>query len=202
MLPSFLAQSFPVIDFDYYLWLETRTESKNEYFYGHVYGMAGGSNNHGALSANALVSLATLLSSKRCIVRGSDVRVETPNSNAVFYPDVSVHCNQTLPGKALTTKSPTLIVEILSPSTRNYDLTTKRKEYFLIPSLRHYLLIDSETVAASLFTREEAQVWPKEPLHFSSPTDSIPLSALDIKLKLKDLYRETGLLPTREKSTL
>ena len=134
-------------------------------------------------------------------MRGSDVRVETPNSNAVFYPNVSVHCNQTLPGKALTTKSPTLIVEILSPSTRNYDLTTKRKEYFLIPSLRHYLLIDSETVAASLYSRGEAQVWPKEPRHFASPTDSIPLEALNIKLKLKDFYRETGLLPTRNKSS-
>lgn len=74
-------------------------------------------------------------------------------------------------------KSPILILRILSPSTRNYDLTTKRKEYFLIPSLRHYLLIDSETVSASLFSRKEPQVWPKEPLHFSSPTDSIPLSA-------------------------
>ncbi len=163
--------------------------------------MAGGSNIHGALSANALVSLTRLLAAKRCIVRGSDVRVETPNSNAVFYPNVSVHCNQTLPGKALTTKSPTLIVEILSPSTRNYDLTTKRKEYFLIPSLRHYLLIDSETVAASLYSRGEAQVWPKEPRHFASPTDSIPLEALNIKLKLKDFYRETGILPTRNKSS-
>lgn len=202
MIPSFLAQSFPVIDFDYYLWLETRTESKNEYFYGHVYGMAGGSDNHSALAVAATVAFSRLLASKPCYVRNSELLIETPNSNAAFYPDLSIHCNQKPTGTARAAKSPILILEILSPSTRNYDLTTKRKEYFLIPSLRHYLLIDSETVAASLFTREEAQVWPKEPLHFSSPTDSIPLSALDIKLKLKDLYRETGLLPTRKKSTL
>ncbi len=199
MIPSFLAQSFPVIDFDHYLWLEARSESKNEYFYGHMYGLAGGSDNHSALAVAATVIFSQLLKSKRCYVRNSELLIETPNSNAAFYPDLSIHCNQKPTGTSRSAKSPTLIVEILSPSTRNYDLTTKRKEYFRIPSLRHYLLIDSETVAASLYSREESQIWPKEPLHFSSPSDSIPLTALDIKLK--DLYRETGLLPARKNSS-
>ncbi len=134
MTPSFLAQSFPVIDFDYDLWLEARSESKHEYFYGHVYGKAGGSDHHSALAVAATVAFSRLLASKYCYVRNSELLIETPNSNAAFYPDRSIHCNQKPIGTARAARSPILILEILSSSTRDYDLTTKRKEYFLIPS--------------------------------------------------------------------
>lgn len=188
------ASAFPVIELTEYLWLEERSQTKNEYFYGHVYGMAGGTNSHSALSGAAYFALVQALADGKCLVRNSDFRIETPQSNAVFYPDVSVHCNQTLKAKALTGKAPTLLVEVLSPSTRRYDLTTKRKEYFLIPSLRHYLLLDSEKVEATLFSREETTLWTEEPQKFCSLEESIPLEALGIALSMQALYRDIGVL--------
>jgi Uma2 family endonuclease len=187
------ASAFPVIELKDYFWFEERSESKNEYFYGHVYGMAGGSSAHSALSGAAYVELVQALAGKKCQVRNSDFRIETPQSNAVFYPDVSVHCNQVLEPNALTGKAPTLLVEVLSPSTRRYDLTTKRKEYFLIPSLRHYLLLDSEKVEATLYSRGEAALWAEEPQRVSSLEESIPLEALGIVLSMQALYRDSGI---------
>jgi Uma2 family endonuclease len=191
---SALAKSFPVFDFETYLELELRAPNKNEFYHGHIYAMAGGTNRHHLLCTASLFELSKLLSKRNCFVLPGEAKVETPNTAAVFYPDVSVHCDQKLPLESLTTKSPILVVEVLSPSTRKYDLTTKRKEYFRIPSLRHYLVLDSEAESAILYTRDDNQTWPKDPLTFTDPKASIPLTALKITLKLKDLYRQTGLL--------
>jgi len=73
-------------------------------------------------------------------------------------------------------------------------LTTKRKEYFRVSSLRHYLLIDSETPSVLLYTRDANQTWPKDPQSFTDPKATIPLTALKLSLKLKDLYHQIGLL--------
>lgn len=190
MNPAF---AFPVIDLEQYMWLEERAHSKSEYFYGHVYGMAGGSSGHSAISMAACMALMQKLAKTKCQVRNSDFRIETPKSNAVFYPDVSVHCEQPLEAKAATGKAPVMIVEVLSPSTRRYDLSTKRKEYFFIPSLRHYLLLDSERVEAMLYSRGELSVWPKEAQSFLSLKDSVPLTALGISLSMKALYADSGI---------
>jgi len=127
-------------------------------------------------------------------MRDNDLLIETPNSNAGFYPDLSVHCIERQKGTAITAKAPALILEVLSPTTRNYDLTTKRKEYFFIPTLRHYLLLDSETVSVMLYSRQDSQPWPREPQYFSSLDARIHIPDLDINLEMKELYDGTDLL--------
>ncbi len=196
MTASALASSFPTISFEDYLETEARTEAKNEYFYGHVYMMAGGTNRHHIIAAAAVFQLTRILARKNCQVLASDARIVTPDSKAVFYPDASVHCGNTLPPLGLTATSPTLILEILSPSTKRYDLSTKRKEYFRIPSLQHYLLLDSEALEATLYSRSDSgTAWVKEPQTFTDPKSVIPLPHLKIQLKLRDLYRQTDLIP-------
>lgn len=194
MSGSAITKTFPVFDFKTYLDFELHATSRNEYYYGHIYAMAGGTDGHSATILAATLHFARLLASKPCFIRNSDMKIATPNANAAFYPDLSIHCNQKPNRSAITYDSPTLILEVLSPSTREYDLNTKRKEYFRIPSLRHYLLIDSETPSVLLYTRDPNQTWPKDPLSFTDPKAAIPLTALKINLKLKDLYRQTGLL--------
>ncbi len=188
-----LAQSFPIIDFETYLQIESNSLHKHEFYHGIVYAMAGSTNTHLILCSAAQFQLSRLLARRKCYVL-AEARVASPGSVASFYADVSVHCDQVLPPKGLETKSPTIVVEVLSPSTRKFDLNAKRKEYFRIPSLRHYLLIDSESPSALLYTRDANQTWPKDPQTFTSPKATIPLPALKISLKLKDLYRQTGLL--------
>lgn len=185
---------FPLYDFDTYLDIETNSSTKHEFYQGHIYAMAGGTFNHAVMITAASLAFGRKLSTTSCFITSTDWKVSTPQDTAAFYPDLSIHCNQKPGGASLIAKSPTLVLEVLSASTRKYDLTTKRKEYFRIPSLRHYLLLDSESIHAILYTREPDQTWPKEPLEFKALTDLIPFSALNISLKLKDLYRQTDLL--------
>lgn len=123
-----------------------------------------------------------------------DLKIVTPGQEEAFYPDAAVFCKQSLASSDITTNSPTLILEVLSPATRNFDLNAKRKEYFRIPSLRHYLLLDSESIEAILFSRQDQEIWPKDPEGFTDPKAVIPLNALGISLKFGDLYRQTGLV--------
>ena len=194
MTATALAKALPTHTFESYLEIESRATLKYEFFQGLVYVSLSRSNDHSGIVVATLSQLSTKLGNRPCFVRQSDLKVVTPGDRAAFYPDASVFCNQSLNGKAVTASSPTLIVEVLSPSTRKFDLNAKRKEYFRIPSLRHYLLIDSESPSVLLYTRDDSQTWPKDPLNFTDPKSSIPLTALKISLKLKDLYRQTGLL--------
>ena len=189
-----LAQALPKLDFETYLEIEANASNRHEYLNGLVYAMAGGTDNHSAIGIAAAITFGRLLNSKPCYIRNSDLKIETPDSKAAFYPDLSIHCNQKPSGKSITAKAPTLVLEILSRSTRNYDLTIKRKEYFRIPSLRHYLVLDSDFVEARLYTRDADQTWPKDPQLFTDPKSLIPLTALNIKVRLKDLYHQTDLL--------
>jgi len=89
---------------------------------------------------------------------------------------------------------PSLVAEILSPSTRAYDLGVKRLEYQRIPSLRYMLFIDSTAVLALVYARGRDGVWPEEPEGFSSSSDSLQLQEWDLDVPLATLYRATGLL--------
>ncbi len=188
-----LAQALPKLDFEAYLEIEANASNRHEYLNGLVYAMAGGTDNHSAIGIAAAIAFGRLLNSKPCYIRNSNLKIETPDSKAAFYPALSIHCNQKPSGKSITAKAPTLVLEILSRSTRNYDLTIKRKEYFRIPSLRHYLVVDSDFIEARLYTRDADQTWPKDPQLFTDPKSLIPLTALKIKVKLKDLYHQTDL---------
>jgi len=188
-----LAQSFPILDFETYLEIEAKAANKHEFYHGIVFAVAGSTNMHLMLCSNVQFQLSRLLSRRKCYVF-AEARIVTPNSAASFYADVSVHCDQVLPANGLATTSPILVVEVLSPSTRKFDLNAKRKEYFRLPSLRHYLLLDTESISAMLYTREANQTWPKDPVELIDPKATIPLTALKLHLKLKDLYRQTQLL--------
>lgn len=185
----------PELDFETYLDIEKSASNKHEFLGGVVYLMAGGSTNHAAIAIDAALAFRRQLESSPCLVLGSDLKIVTPRNHAAFYPDLSIHCNQALDGKAHFARSPILILEVSSPSTRSFDLTDKRLEYFRIPTLRHYLVLDSESVSASLWSRLDGQTWPAEPQCFDDPRNIIKLEALSAKIKLRDFYRQTTLLP-------
>ena len=184
------AKAYPIYDFETYLDLEANATNRNEYCHGHIYAMAGGELNHDTIKMTATLILGGKLSASTCFMTSSDFKVATQQRDAAFYPDLAIHCHPRPKAKTTILESPSFILEVLSPSTRRYDLTTKRKEYFRIPSLRHYLLIDSETPSVLLYTRDANQTWPKDPQSFTGPKATIPLTALKINLKLKDLYRQ------------
>jgi Uma2 family endonuclease len=122
--------------FQDYLAIEEVSTVRHEYLDGEIYAMAGGSMLHAALSATALAALHHQLAG-RCRIYSSDLRVRVLSSGLATYPDVTVVCGaaETDLENAETVVNPTVIVEVLSPATMEYDLGEKFDHYQRIPAL-------------------------------------------------------------------
>src|SRR5690606_2499369 len=110
--------------------------------------MAGGTPDHGAIAANLIASIANRLRDKPCRVYTSDVRIRVQATGLATYPDVTVVCGQeqTDPEdpKRATLINPQVLVEVLSPSTEDYDRGEKLSHYKSVPSLQEIVLVAHE----------------------------------------------------------
>jgi Uma2 family endonuclease len=99
-----------------------------------------------------------------------------------FYPDVLIDCSQ-LAGDSYYTEQPTILVEVLSKSTRRTDETIKRMAYMQIPSLQEYVLIEQDFVDIEIIRRETG--WLSE--HYFMG-DEFTLNSIDVTLSVEDIY--------------
>lgn len=169
-----------------YLKLEEVSPEKHEFYQGQVFAMAGGTFQHARIGLNVTTELAVRLRGKPCQPMNSDIRITTP-SGLNTYPDASVYCGQPeLTDSNKTLLNPVLIVEVLSPTTRSYDRGDKFHHYRSIPSLRDYLLIDSETVLVEHYQRMGAYEWN---LHeYRRLTDILNLDSIKELLTVSVFY--------------
>lgn len=126
-----------------YLANELMSNVKHEYIDGDIYAMAGASKNHQRIVLNTSSALLIHLRDTPCEVFTSDIKVKVANN--FFYPDVMVVCNDAI-SDAYYTESPSIIIEVLSKSTRKIDQTLKRRAYQSLPSLNEYVLIAQDFV--------------------------------------------------------
>jgi len=136
-----------------YIALEEASSTKHEYFDGQIFAMAGGSPEHAALIASATFQLASQTRGGRCRVHASELRIRVEASDLATYPDVAVVCGPWLrdPENPRTILNPTVLVEVLSPSTEAYDRGEKLLRYKQISSLRAMALV--------AYDRREVEVW-------------------------------------------
>lgn len=181
-------QPFPIFTYQEYLERNRRSNDKLEYLHGVVYAMAGGSRLHSWISGRIITALNNRLAGKSCFVFTSDCLVETPLNEAAFFPDVSVVCGASLGGSSSTVTNPVLVVEVLSPSTREFDLGQKLRQYKRIPSLRQIVYVDSESVGVQVHSRSEGGLWPGLPDTYRKLEDTIGLAAIEAEISLRDIY--------------
>jgi Uma2 family endonuclease len=126
-----------------YLALERAAEHRHEYVSGRVYAMTGASREHNVIATNTSRALGNQLSGRPCETYQSDMRVKVSETGMYTYPDVVVACGTPAFEDAYvdTLLNPTVIIEVLSPSTEAYDRGEKFAHYRRLPSLREYLLI-------------------------------------------------------------
>ena len=112
-----------------YLEIERKAEFKSEFFHGEMFAMSGGSRAHSGLAFRLTVLIGQHLQGKGCTGFTSDMRVLVEETGLYTYPDLSVVCGAAKFADAEmdTLVNPTLLVEILSPSTEQYDRGTKVK---------------------------------------------------------------------------
>ena len=153
------ARDIPRMSASDYLALERQSPSRHEFVNGVVYAMAGASKRHDAIAQSVLTALDARLS-RPCFPFSSDVKVHirsTPDE-CFYYPDASVVCSD-LDTDPHLVKLPSLIVEVLSPTTRQDDIRIKLPEYRKIASLDAILYIDPEDKTVHLETRDPTRGW-------------------------------------------
>jgi Uma2 family endonuclease len=152
--------------------------------------MTGGTIAHNDITLNFYSALRPFLRERGFRVNVADVKVEDSQNQRYFYPDLVVTCH----GKDLqaqeSVKNPTVIVEVLSPSTEVRDRTTKLKYYRQIPSLQEYVLVDSQSIAVELYRRGEGKMWLYSEYESG---ESLRLESLDFELDLSVIYDNVNL---------
>ncbi|MCS6848603.1 MAG: Uma2 family endonuclease [Anaerolineae bacterium] len=172
-----------------YLAQEEVAQVKSEFFRGEIFAMAGGTPDHNTISANAIAALSRALYAYPCRVFTSDQRIYIEKNGLYTYPDVVVVCGrlQFAPKRKDTITNPVLIVEVLSDATRDYDRGAKFELYRDLPTLQHYLLIDSDAVRVEYYRRQNGD-WLFNAYARLDDAIAIPLEAGTIELRVRDLY--------------
>lgn len=188
MIASARRRSF---SFREYLELEEASNTKHEYAGGEIYAMAGGTPAHAALSMAVGASLVAKLRGGPCRVYSSDLRVRVMETGLATYPDVTVICGPLAhdPESNATVTNPTVLVEILSPSTADYDRGEKLDHYRQLPSLRACLFVDPDRRSV-LVVRRAGDHWATDAY---GPGDAIALDFLGTALDIDALYEDAGL---------
>jgi len=171
-----------------YLAFEQSNDRKHEYVNGEVLAMAGASAAHNIITGNLLASLHAQVRRRNCTVFPSDMRLGILQQDVYVYPDIMVVCGDILfsDTEQDTLTNPTIIIEVLSPSTETYDRGKKSQYYRTIPSLQEYLLVAQDAQHIEHFVRYSAHQWL-----FSEVTKergSVHIASIDCALLLEDVY--------------
>ena len=173
-----------------YLDWEAQQEYRYEYIDGEIIAMTGGTIPHNDIALNFYRALYPHLRQRGCRANVSDVKVEDSKNERYFYPDLVVTCDaEDLQAQDLV-KHPTVIVEVLSPSTAGGDRGTKLKCYRQIPSLQEYVLVDSQSMAVELYRRGDGKMWLYSEYESG---ETVRLESLDFELDLSVLYDNVNL---------
>jgi len=171
-----------------YVTFECSVGVKHEFFRGVIIAMAGGKPEHGARAVRVTSALLAQIGSRPCVVFDSDVRVRVRAGDLTAYPDASVVCGK-LERDAEDPDAivnPVVLVEILSPSTEEYDRGEKLDAYKLLPSLREVVLVAHDEQRIDVHRREE-DGWR---VHSVQAGESITLASIDCVLSVTDVYRD------------
>lgn len=177
-----------------YLLFEKESNQKHEYYKGEIFAMSGASNRHNWIFKNLYGNLTHQLKGHRCQPFGPDMRMHILENTLFTYPDISIYCGDpTSTSFDLdTVVNPTIIIEILSRSTEDYDRGNKFKLYRDIPTLKEYILVDSEEIDVEAFRINDKGFWELEERRFLTEVLTIP--TLQLTVPLTEIYEGTKLI--------
>ena len=160
---------------------------RSEYIKGKIIAMSGASFAHNLITMNISVGLHARLSSSECVVLANEMRVSSPLTSSYFYPDVVVVCGEPHFEDDVfdILLNPTVIIEVLSPSTEAYDRGEKFSHYRQLQSLREYILISQDQVHVDHYVRQ-AEKWVLT--DFRNLDQQLPLTSIQCELPLQEIY--------------
>lgn len=170
--------------------VENDPQHKYEYVNGYVRMMSGGSPAHAQLGVNVSTALNIALRDSECNVYSSDALVELDMSRC-YQPDVSVSCDPYDWTRKKALEAPTVVVEVLSPSTEHIDKGEKLEVYKRYPTIQEILLVDSRRCHVRHYHRIVQQEWQLRT--YENDGDVIYLASIEVSLSLHDIYRKVYL---------
>ncbi len=175
-----------------YLEMENASLEKHEYYQGEVFAMSGAKTPHNIVARNMLVALAQRLKGKSCQPFGSDMRIHIEANTLFTYPDISIICGDiiTLNNDDYNVLNPSVLIEVLSPSTKNYDRGEKFKLYRDIPTLKEYILIDSLSVNIEVFRLNGRNHWELE--EYRQVAAELNIQTVKFALPVAEIYDGTA----------
>ncbi len=176
-----------------YLEIERAAASKSEYYDGEMFAVAGAKQAHNRLVANLIGALHRQFRSRPCDVYPSDMRIMVPATGLYTYPDVTAVCGDQrfLDDQNDTLLNPSLLIEVLSPSTEAYDRGRKFEQYQSIESLRENLLVASDRLHADLYSRQTDGRWLQTAV--DTLEGSLKLESVNVEITMSDLYEKVDL---------
>jgi Uma2 family endonuclease len=173
---------------DEYRAIEEKAEGRSEYRDGEIVPMPGGSLNHSRISGNIFAFLKFLLPDTQFEPINSDLRLWIPEHKRGVYPDVMVFEGEPQLNENCTDEvlNPLLIVEVLSPSTADYNRQSKFRTYRSIPSFCEYLLVEQDEYFIEKYSKQ-SQGWLLS--DFNDSEKSISLDSVGVELPIAEIYR-------------
>lgn len=171
-----------------YLDVERKAEQKSEYFNGEMFAMSGASRKHNLIVTNIVAELRQQLKGRPCEVYSNDMRVKVSTTGLYTYPDVVVACDEPeFEDEHIDTLlNPTLIIEVLSDSTKAYDRGQKFGHYRGLASLAEYLLVAQDECKIEQFVKETDWQWRFSEIN--SHADEVKLACVQCVLQVREIY--------------
>lgn len=171
-----------------FLEFERNSNEKHEFFQGKIIAMAGASLSHNRIVSNIIGDLNRFLKGKSCEVFLSDLRVNIPTSETFTYPDVTIICGkpEMVDNKMDTVRNPTVIIEVMSPSTEQNDRGAKFFNYMQIPALQEYLIISSTSVYALSAKKQADNSWKFDEI--KNLSNHLAIKSINHEISLEEIY--------------
>jgi Uma2 family endonuclease len=189
------AHAQPRLSEEQYLEIERKAEFRHQFFDGIMYAMSGGSPSHAFIISTLNAAFRNALKQRPCQVASSDLRVRVTEGGLYTSPDIVVICGDLkfADDQKDTVTNPTLLIEVLSPSTEAYDRGVKFEQYRKIESLREYAVVSQSLPHIELFRRRSENEWLltefnnlDQTCRFDSVDCTIPLAEIYDKIKFEE----------------
>jgi len=174
-----------------YLEYEKTSDQKHEYYQGEIFAMAGAKIAHNRIVVRLTGLLSQKPRGKSCEPFNSDQRIHIPQNTLFTYPDISIICGkvETLENDEFNVLNPAVIIEVLSPGTKGYDRGEKFKLYRDIPTLKEYILVDSQFISVEAFRINVHGHWELE--EYKKLNEELPIPSIGVLLPLEEIYEGT-----------
>jgi Uma2 family endonuclease len=172
-----------------YIALERRSQERHEFLDGVIYAMAGGTREHALYAANVTGLLGNALQGQPCAAHSEALRIRVSETGLDTYPDVSVLCGrpEADPEDDRCFLNPTVLVEVTSDSTEEYDRGEKLAHYKRIPSLREVVFVSHREKLVEVIRREADGSWSRSEARRGG---AVKLASLECELRVDEVYRD------------